>query len=292
MEVQRSDIPLPSDWRGFMSKGPLKPLPRFNLARCFQSREPSYRNPFYSGLLTPEHYKKMRGAIWTFFWCVDRTTNEYEDENEVRWGKVLGNKPVTYQEIAKSLGIHWRTIQDHINRLKEGGYIRIRQHPRGLNIEIRNSRKFVARLTKNCDPKFQSNRNLLVQDSQGNRNLFPDSQKSVNQFPANICPPTGCPSYHTKTIQKEYKAEQTLPIFQCEFFMVDRKLHGVLIEAYPGVDLEAEYKKMRAWLEGNPSKRKKGKRGYRRFVQNWIAKAKPSLEPQYENVTGHGGGVP
>lgn len=43
-------------------------------------------------------------------------------------------------------------------------------------------------------------------------------------------------------------------------------------EAYPGIDIEGEIKKAKAWLLSNP---KKAKSDFRRFINNWLIKAKP-----------------
>lgn len=61
-------------------------------------------------------------------------------------------------------------------------------------------------------------------------------------------------------------------IYSCEFFSIDEKHHGKYQQAYPTVDLMAEYKRMAAWLESNPKKRKTP-RGYPRFVNNWLSEA-------------------
>jgi hypothetical protein len=45
--------------------------------------------------------------------------------------------------------------------------------------------------------------------------------------------------------------------------------------AYPGVDVEGEYRKMEAWLHSNPQKRKT-LRGIKRFVNTWLKSARPA----------------
>jgi len=64
-----------------------------------------------------------------------------------------------------------------------------------------------------------------------------------------------------------------------KFFSVTESQHQKYEEAYPNLNLIDEYKKMEAWLESNPSKRKT-KRGYPRFVNNWLSKA---YEAQKDN---------
>jgi hypothetical protein len=54
-------------------------------------------------------------------------------------------------------------------------------------------------------------------------------------------------------------------------------------EAYPGVSLEGEFRKMRAWLASNPG-RGKTARGMSRFVNSWLSRAVPERpEPRPAN---------
>jgi hypothetical protein len=46
-------------------------------------------------------------------------------------------------------------------------------------------------------------------------------------------------------------------------------------QAFPGVSLEAEFRRMRAWLMLNPARRKT-QRGLPRFVNSWLAKEQDS----------------
>ena len=41
---------------------------------------------------------------------------------------------------------------------------------------------------------------------------------------------------------------------------------------YPAVDIDAEFRKMIGWIDGNPNKRKT-KRGIKRFINSWLSKA-------------------
>jgi hypothetical protein len=67
----------------------------------------------------------------------------------------------------------------------------------------------------------------------------------------------------------EHKQEEV--VYYGEFFSVTEQQHKQYLKAYPGLDPHCEYKKMTAWLESNPNKRKT-KRGYPRFINNWLNK--------------------
>lgn len=51
--------------------------------------------------------------------------------------------------------------------------------------------------------------------------------------------------------------------------------------AYPKLDIEAELRKMNAWILANPRKRKKN---WARFATNWLARARP--EPRKAETFG------
>jgi len=70
---------------------------------------------------------------------------------------------------------------------------------------------------------------------------------------------------------KKEKNEKNI-IFFCRHFSVTKEKHQKYQRAYPGLDIKAEYRKMDAWLESNPKKRKTPK-GYPRFINNWLSNA-------------------
>ena len=56
-------------------------------------------------------------------------------------------------------------------------------------------------------------------------------------------------------------------------------------EAYPAVDIEQELKKMAAWLNANPS-RKKTRRGINRFINTWLSREQDK-GGRYKNANGY-----
>ncbi|BFH63943.1 hypothetical protein [Paenibacillus azoreducens] len=102
--------------------------------------EGSYPFPIYSGLLEPEHYKKIGSAIWLFLWCVSSTTAEREEKGTV-WGIVLGNKPMKLSEISERFGVNDKTVSRWLDTLEAHHYIQVTRAPRGLILWVRNSKK-------------------------------------------------------------------------------------------------------------------------------------------------------
>ena len=63
---------------------------------------------------------------------------------------------------------------------------------------------------------------------------------------------------------------ETTSVYRCEFFSVPRPLHEAFQDAYPMLDIMQEYKKMRAWLLADPSRKKKR---YSVFINGWLSRA-------------------
>ncbi|WP_416826272.1 hypothetical protein [Ectobacillus polymachus] len=109
----------------------------------------SYPFNTYSGLLTPDHYKKIGNAIWLFLWCISSTTAEKEKDGVV-WGIVKGNQPQKYSELALIFGITERTLSTWAKILETNEYIRITRAPYGLIFSVKNSKRgFLKRSEEN-----------------------------------------------------------------------------------------------------------------------------------------------
>lgn len=63
-----------------------------------------------------------------------------------------------------------------------------------------------------------------------------------------------------------------LPLDDGTNWEVPASFQRELVEVYSGFDLSDEFAKMKAWLIGNPDRRKT-KRGVKRFIVNWLNKA-------------------
>ncbi|MGY4689312.1 hypothetical protein [Salibacterium sp. K-3] len=98
----------------------------------------------YSGLLTPHHKKKIGAALWEFLWCIDRVTNEMEQEGQ-KSGTVLGGSPVSYSDVANDLGVGKSTVKRNFERLEEENYIHLKRTPYGHIVTVNKSKKWGAK---------------------------------------------------------------------------------------------------------------------------------------------------
>lgn len=53
---------------------------------------------------------------------------------------------------------------------------------------------------------------------------------------------------------------------------------GTFLQAYPGVDVHAELRRMNAWLEANPQRRKTAN-GALKFVNGWLSRVQDNAKP-------------
>ena len=94
-----------------------------------------------NNLLETKHRKAMKESVWLFMWLLDKMTSISEEGI----GKVLGGKPITYEEINKELGISRPTYIRWVELLKKGEYINTLRTPRGLVFSINKPKKRFGR---------------------------------------------------------------------------------------------------------------------------------------------------
>lgn len=66
-----------------------------------------------------------------------------------------------------------------------------------------------------------------------------------------------------------------LPLVDGSFYDVPLEKIALWRETYPAVDVELELRRMVAWLDSNPTKRKT-RRGIERFINSWLARTQDS----------------
>lgn len=92
-------------------------------------------------LLEAKHIESMGTAVWLYMWFLDKMTSIGEDGI----GKVLGGKPVIFEEVQQALGITERTYRRWIATLKKSGYINITRTPRGLSVSVNKAAKIFGK---------------------------------------------------------------------------------------------------------------------------------------------------
>lgn len=77
-------------------------------------------------------------------------------------------------------------------------------------------------------------------------------------------------------------AEISLSLNTGEEYLILKEQVGEWEKLYPAVDVKQELRKMRGWLQANPSRRKT-KSGIMRFVNNWLSKAQDTSKSIVKN---------
>lgn len=146
--------------------------------------EGSYPFPIYSGILEPEHYKRIGNAIWLFLWCISSTTKEIEEEETV-WGVVLGGKPMKLSEIAGYFEVNDKTVSRWLDALEQHQYINVTRAPRGLILKVRNSKKRSDRNVRSVESERTkvsdhevSDKTNMSDHNHGDRTILSDQSPS------------------------------------------------------------------------------------------------------------------
>lgn len=162
-------------------------------------------------LLDPKHVEAMGQAVWLYMWFIDHMTSI--DEKGV--GKVLGGRPVKYEEIEKELGISQDTYTRWIARLEEYPYIITTRTPYGI----------VYRVLK-ADKRFRKNAERVRKPAESNRVRDVAESNKTNHYESNTNQDTSEQSSQDKQKNKDI-AEMI------DLFKVVNPAHGRLFQMNP-----------------------------------------------------------
>ena len=99
-----------------------------------------------NGLLDPKHCQQMGDSVWMFMWFLDKMTVIDHEKGE---GKVLGGKPIKFNDVKDDLGISRSTHIRWIEKLRDGGYIETTRTPYGQSVLVKKAKKLFGRCVKN-----------------------------------------------------------------------------------------------------------------------------------------------
>jgi hypothetical protein len=112
-----------------------------------------------NNLLEAKHRNKMGESVWLFMWLLDKMTSISEEGV----GKVLGGKPIKYDEIKKDLGISRSTFQRWVNILEKEKYIITIRTPYGLSFSVNKAKKvFGKKVDKPVVSSGQKNERCVI----------------------------------------------------------------------------------------------------------------------------------
>jgi hypothetical protein len=131
-----------------------------------------------NNLLDPKHRKRMQESVWLFMWLLDKMTSISEEGI----GKVLGGKPIKYEEIKKDLGISRSTFNRWTDILIKEKYIITIRTPYGLSFSINKAKKtFGQKVDKSGISSGQSKERCVMS---GQRCVIEDTS-NIRQYKDN-----------------------------------------------------------------------------------------------------------
>lgn len=129
------------------------------------------------------------------------------------------------------------------------------KHQRPHYNEIASIYKEIIKLaTKDTSTCYQGSKRLFLNDDIRNDDIRNEEESGGSPEPQNL-----------------------VVVFECEYFKVSQSFHKKMIKSYPKIDILPEYDKMDAWLEANPSKRKKA---YPKFINSWLSRTAEKKQSQ------------
>lgn len=139
-----------------------------------------YNVPISNTLLENKHFQNMGLAIWLFIWFIDKMTKIDNDGN----GRVLGGKPITYEEIKDHFDISRRTYNRWVDALRDNGYISTTRTPHGLQIVVHKAKKGYIKNEQSDVPNMYSDVPKSVKryakSGTSNIRLYKDYTKTEN----------------------------------------------------------------------------------------------------------------
>lgn len=120
----------------------------------------------------------MGSAVWLFMWLLDKVTSI----DEKGTGKVLGGKPIKFEEVETELGISQDTYTRWIQKLSEYPYIETTRTPYGITFKILKTFKhFKKRFRKNAK-RIRKNAESRRENAESNKTIQLDNTIDTMSF--------------------------------------------------------------------------------------------------------------
>ena len=174
----------------------------------------------------------------------------------------------SYPHLAEECGLTINELRTALNHLKSTGEITVKTNNKYSLFTVNNYCKYQD---DNSQDDGQSTGGALSVNSP--LTTIEQSNKGTKkQDLGNIINDISCP-------EPEKSAPNPsgilLPLVDKSFYDVPLDKITLWRETYPAVDVEQELRRMIAWLDSNPTKRKT-RRGIERFINNWLARTQDS----------------
>jgi len=224
-----------------------------------------------NNLLDPKHCQAMGSSIWLFLWFIDKMT---KIDTEKGIGKVLGGKPIKYEEVEKDLGISRGIYTKYITILKKNHYIQSKRTPYGYIIIVNKAKKVFKRdvrkssissremsenpVSNKMSENPVSNKTIQYKDNDYiNNNTIHSKSKDLQRFNKNIY----------SDITNEYQHLKGITLQGKEFSAPQKYIKDMLLSDRTPDQIKACMK----WLAG----------GSEDWMKNWVMATVAKKMPEY-----------
>lgn len=150
-----------------------------------------------------------------------------------------------------------------IRHWKQHNYIQSDRYRKTKYLQERNCLELVENVYKLDTETEQTGYNLDTQDRLGK-----DRVRDSIELGSTLCPELDKPTLDSPA---QELSGILLPLNDKSFYDVPLDKIALWKETYPGVNVEQELKRMTAWLDANPTRRKT-KRGITKFINGWLSR--------------------
>jgi hypothetical protein len=171
------------------------------------------------------------------------------------------------KSLSGELGIPERTARDVLEKMEHGDYIRRFPRPGSHLCYPILVHKFLITNGEHNGEQL----NALESKSPAELAYFPREQDVVRGVEDSVEHGAAQKRIETREVRRETsaQAEKRPSLYKGPHLEVSERQDGILAEAFPWADRQAEYRRVDSWLEANPSKRPKRAS---RFLHNWFGK--------------------
>lgn len=192
----------------------------------------------------------------------------------------------SYDTIAKHCEMSKRTVMRHIQQLEEDGFLTITHRKKEGSNENKSNIYTLKLASDRMTPlnnDLGSDRmtprgdtgslGVVTQDHQGSDPMSPrTSHRTSHIEPVNI---NNAPS---NVLEAEVAVFEIPTNKRGEFYGVTQSQLNDYQETYPATSVLHEFRKMLAWCDANP-KRRKTMKGIKRFINSWLSNAQDKPQP-------------
>ncbi len=213
-------------------------------------------------LLDPKHVRALGESVWLYMWLIDKMTSYTEDGK----GRVLGGRPVKFEEIETELGISRKTYFRWIKKLKDYPYIETTRTPYGIVFIVLKAHKFFGKRYVKKGTSLPRDESYVTQpdvSKVSKRSPKRDASRDKSDASNKTIQLDNTKTSHRAGMSDDIPVKSknnSKSLLEDPTFVVEMKTQ------FPAVDVDQEIDIAKDWL----ASRGKKYQDYRAFMRNWL----------------------